>query len=46
MEAEGTTPYELSEEERLDLDEALREVERGEIATDEEVDAFFARFRK
>jgi hypothetical protein len=45
MEAEGTTPYELSEEERIDLEEGLREVERGEIATDEEVQAFFARFR-
>lgn len=45
MEAEGTAPYELSEEERLDLEEGLREVERGEIASDEEVHAFFARFR-
>jgi predicted transcriptional regulator len=46
MEAETTAPYELSEEERLDLEEGLREVERGEIATDEEVEAFFARFRR
>ncbi len=46
MEAEGVAPYELSEEERLDLEEGLREVERGEIASDEEVKAFFARFRR
>jgi hypothetical protein len=45
MEAEGTAPYELSEEERIDIEEGLREVERGEIASDEEVQAFFARFR-
>lgn len=45
MEAEGAGPYELSEEERADLEEGLREVERGEIASDEEVRAFFARFR-
>lgn len=33
--------YKLSDEERAELDEALAECERGEIATDEEVDDFF-----
>lgn len=46
MEAEGTTPYELSEEELRDLEEGLREADRGEFATDEEVAAVFARFRR
>lgn len=46
MEAEGTEPYELSEEERLDLEEGLREADRGEFATEEEVAAVFARFRR
>jgi len=35
--------YHLTPEEERDLDEALREVERGEIATDEEVAAVFRR---
>lgn len=46
MEAEGTAPYELSEEERADLEEGLAEADRGEFATEEEVAAVFARFRK
>ncbi|HEX2555504.1 MAG TPA: hypothetical protein VHL98_17540 [Microvirga sp.] len=37
--------YVLSEEERADIEAALEEVERGEIATDEEVRAVFDRFR-
>jgi predicted transcriptional regulator len=45
-EAEGTAPYELSEEERLDIEEGLAEGDRGEFATEEEVEAFFARFRR
>jgi hypothetical protein len=32
-------PYELSDEERADLEEALAEVRRGEIASDAEVAA-------
>lgn len=36
-------PYELSPEERADLEEALEEVKRGEIASDAEVAAVFAR---
>ena len=46
MEAEDTVPYVLTDGERGDLEEALREVERGDIATKEEVDAVFARFRE
>ncbi|MDF3061444.1 MAG: hypothetical protein K0S06_1553 [Microvirga sp.] len=38
--------YELSEEEARDIDAALAEVERGEVASDEEVQAFFAQFRR
>ena len=45
MEAEGTAPYALSEDERRDLREALEEVVRGELATDAEVEAVFARHR-
>lgn len=36
----------LSDEERADLREALAEAERGEFATDEEVEAVFARYRR
>ena len=46
MEAEGTAPYELSEEERKDIEEGLAEADRGEFATEEEVAAVFARFRR
>jgi hypothetical protein len=45
MEAEDTAPYVLTEEERTDLQEALLEADRGEFASDEEVEAVFARFR-
>lgn len=45
MEAEGTGPYLLSQEERADLEDALAEVARGEIASDEEVEALFAPHR-
>jgi hypothetical protein len=37
--------YELTPEEEADLDEALRELERGEIASAEEVAAVFTRSR-
>jgi len=43
MNALIVTPYELSEDERADLEEALAEARRGEFATDEEVAAVFAR---
>ena len=46
MEAAGTGVYELSEEELADVEEGLREIERGEVATDEEVAALFSRIRR
>jgi predicted transcriptional regulator len=45
MEARDTSTYQLSEEEAADIDEALKEVERGEVATEEEVKVVFNRFR-
>lgn len=38
--------YELSDEEARDIDAALEEVERGEVASEEQVEAFFAQFRR
>lgn len=37
--------YKLSPEERAALDESKAQVRRGEFATDEEVEAAYARFR-
>jgi predicted transcriptional regulator len=37
--------YVLSPEEEADIDEALAEVERGELATDEEVRSVLAKYR-
>ena len=37
--------YHATPEELRAIDEALAEVERGEIATDEEVEAVFAKYR-
>ena len=45
LEEQDGQPYELSEEEERDLDEALEEEARGEFATEEEVEAFFKRHR-
>ena len=45
MEAIGSSVYELSDEERADLSEALEEVRRGEIASDTQVADFFNRHR-
>ncbi len=39
----AATPYNLSAEERADLEEALAEARRGEFASDAEVAAMFAR---
>jgi hypothetical protein len=39
----ATATYELSSEERADLEEALAEARRGEFASDAEVAAMFAR---
>ena len=38
-----TAPYKFSAEERVDLEEALAEAQRGEFASDAEVAAMFAR---
>src|SRR5262249_1818845 len=46
MENVGTAIYELSEEEEADIDAALEEIARGEVASDEEVAAVFNRFRR
>jgi hypothetical protein len=45
MEAEAAPVYELSDDERSDLVAALEEVARGDVASDEEVAAVFARRR-
>jgi predicted transcriptional regulator len=45
MEAEATGVYQLSPEELADVEEGLREIERGEVASDEQVAAMFARAR-
>lgn len=37
--------YQLSDEEEADLIEAQAELDRGEIATDAEVEAVFAKYR-
>ena len=46
IEAEGSGFYELSEEELADIEESLKEIERGEVATDEQVAAMFNRARR
>ncbi len=46
MEEQGVAPYELSEEERVEIEAALAEADRGEFATDEEVEAVFNRYRQ
>ncbi|MEJ2625425.1 MAG: hypothetical protein P8Z80_13040 [Pseudolabrys sp.] len=38
--------YRATSEELKEIDEALAEVARGEIATDEEVEAVFAKYRR
>lgn len=42
----GAGPYRASEAELGALDEALAQIERGELATEAEVEAAFSRFRK
>ena len=46
MDPDKSAIYELSEEEARDIDAALEEVARGEVASEEEVQAFFAQFRR
>jgi hypothetical protein len=45
MEAQDTTPYILSDEERADLEAALEEISRGDIASPSEVAVVFTRHR-
>lgn len=45
LEKEYEEPYVLTDEERADLDEALREEKQGEFTSEEEVEALFARYR-
>ena len=45
MEGEDNGVYRLSDEERAEIRLALAEVERGEVASDEEVAAVFDRYR-
>ena len=44
MERQGTEIYHLSDEERAVVREGLAEIERGEVATDEEVAAVYAKY--
>jgi hypothetical protein len=44
MDRRDAEPYRLTLEERTEIDTALREVEHGELASDEEVTAVFDRF--
>jgi hypothetical protein len=46
IDAEQHGVYEATDEELRDIDEALAEIERGEIATDDEVEAVFAKYRR
>ena len=46
MEEQDTGVYRLSDTERAEIRAALAEVERGEVATDEQVSAVFNRFRR
>ena len=45
MDAIGVAPYRLSPEERADLQQAIEEAKRGEIADPAEVAAFYRRVR-
>jgi predicted transcriptional regulator len=46
MEAEDSAVYVLTEDERKDLEQGLREAEEGDFSTEQELDALFARFRE
>jgi predicted transcriptional regulator len=46
MKPEGTAVYHLSEEERADIEAALKEIDRGEVASDEDVAAVFEKYRR
>jgi hypothetical protein len=44
MDRRDAEPYKLTPHERAEIDAALDEAERGELASDEEVAALFQRF--
>jgi hypothetical protein len=46
MEAQDSTPYRLSDDERADIEAALEELARGEVASDKDVAAVFNRYRR
>jgi predicted transcriptional regulator len=46
MEAAGTEVYQLSEDERTEIELSIAEADRGEFATDEEVAEVFDRYRR
>jgi hypothetical protein len=46
MEAEEVGPYRLSAEERAEIEAALAEIARDEVASDAEVAAVFDRYRR
>jgi predicted transcriptional regulator len=46
LEAASSEVYQLSDEELADIEEGLREIERGEVASDAEVAALFSRLRR
>jgi predicted transcriptional regulator len=43
---DNRTPYVATDDELAAIDEALAQMERGEFATDAEVEEAFARFRR
>jgi len=45
IEARRRGPYKATAEELKAIDEAVAAVERGEIASDEEIEAIFAKYR-
>ena len=46
LEAQGQQAYILSVAERADIEVALAEADRGEFASESEVEALFARYRE
>jgi predicted transcriptional regulator len=46
MESNGRAVYQLSDEERADIKAALEEVDRGEVASDQDVAAVFDKYRR
>jgi hypothetical protein len=46
MEADRPAIYQLSEEELADIEAALEEVDRDEVASDDEVAAVFDKYRR